>query len=394
MDGEATAEPRSAGRSRIQERNRALILEAGLAVFSSMGFSGATLDRIAKAARLSKPNLLYYFPSKEAIHLALLENLLDAWLAPLRALDPEGEPVEEVLAYVRRKLELARDFPRESRLFANEVLRGRAAPGEVLGGELAALVEDKSASCGAGWTKGARPRAARAPVFSIWALTQHYADFDAQVRAVLGEGRDPFAEAGPFLETLFRRSSRPDAREPRAGRRIAEACAARYERGRTAGPQMAMSDSDDPNGGAPAPASTGRGRRRRVAPRRRAVPSLPTPGQHHTGSLWKLTLGSVGRRLRRHRHLAHLRDARVPPRHRERRAGRSSGEVIGVISLLIWSLIVVVTFKYFTFVLRADNRGRGGTLSLVALVQQALGRRPAWLLGSGMVGLALFSATR
>jgi TetR/AcrR family transcriptional regulator len=64
-------------------------------------------------------------------------------------------------------------------------------------------------------------RLARVPpehlVFSIWALTPHYADFDTQVRAVLGEGRDPFAEAGPFLETLFRRSSRLDAGGTRGG---------------------------------------------------------------------------------------------------------------------------------------------------------------------------------
>jgi TetR/AcrR family transcriptional regulator len=209
MDGD-TAEEKAPGRTRIQERNRALILEAGLAVFAAQGFRGATLDGIAKAARLSKPNLLYYFPSKEAIHLALLEGLLDAWLAPLRRLDPEGEPVAEVLAYVRRKLELARDFPRESRLFANEVLRGAPHLTEVLGGELARLVEDKAAVLERWMDEG---RIARVPakhlVFSIWALTQHYADFDAQVRAVLGEGRDPFAEAGPFLDTLFRRLLAP-----------------------------------------------------------------------------------------------------------------------------------------------------------------------------------------
>lgn len=210
MDGEDTVEARGTGRTRIQERNRSAILEAGLAVFSAMGFSGATLDRIAREARLSKPNLLYYFPSKEAIHLALLEGLLDAWLDPLRALDPRGEPVEEVLAYVRRKLELARDFPRESRLFANEVLRGAPHLGEVLGGELAALVEEKALVLERWMAQG---RLARVPpkhlVFSIWALTQHYADFDTQVRAVLGKGRDPFAEAGPFLDTLFRRLLAP-----------------------------------------------------------------------------------------------------------------------------------------------------------------------------------------
>lgn len=213
MAQDATPDDRprpNGGRTRIQEKNRAAILEAGLAVFSSRGFRGATLDGIAREARLSKPNLLYYFPSKEAIHLALLEGLLDAWLDPLRSLDPDGEPVEEVLAYVRRKLELARDFPRESRLFANEVLRGAPHLSEVLGGELARLVEEKAAVL-EGWM--ADGRLARVPpkhlVFSIWALTQHYADFDAQVRAVLGEGHDPFAEAGPFLDTLFRRLLAP-----------------------------------------------------------------------------------------------------------------------------------------------------------------------------------------
>ena len=121
-----------------------------------------------------------------------------------------GEPVEEVLAYVRRKLELSRDFPRESRLFANEVLRGAPHLTEVLGGELAALVDEKAAILGRWMDEG---RLARLPpehlVFSIWALTQHYADFDTQVRAVLGDGRDPFAEAGPFLDLLFRRLLAP-----------------------------------------------------------------------------------------------------------------------------------------------------------------------------------------
>ncbi|NAZ37683.1 TetR family transcriptional regulator C-terminal domain-containing protein [Rubellimicrobium sp. CFH 75288] len=200
----------AAPRTRTQTRNRAAILEAGLEVFSEKGFRGATLEEIARRARLSKPNLLYYYPSKEAVHLALLENLLDAWLAPLVALDPAGDPVEEVLLYLRRKLALSRDYPRESRLFAGEILRGAPHLGPVLGGRLATLVADKAAVL-RGWMD--QGRLARLPpehlIFSIWALTQHYADFDVQVRAVLGAGRDPYAEAGPFLETLFRRLLAP-----------------------------------------------------------------------------------------------------------------------------------------------------------------------------------------
>ncbi|MFM7654066.1 MAG: TetR family transcriptional regulator C-terminal domain-containing protein [Paracoccaceae bacterium] len=197
-------------RTRIQARNSAAILDAALDVFSLHGFRGATLDQIAEVAGLSKPNLLYYFPSKEAVHTALLSRLLDTWLDPLRALDPAGDPTVEIMAYVRRKLELSRDFPRESRLFANEILQGAPRIMAAIEGDLKHLVDDKVAVM-RGWMD--QGRIARLDpyhlIFSIWALTQHYADFDVQVRAVLGEGHDPFAEAGDFLDTLFGRLLKP-----------------------------------------------------------------------------------------------------------------------------------------------------------------------------------------
>lgn len=136
---------RGTPRTRIQEKNRSTILEAGLDVFSQFGFRGSTLDQIAEAAGLSKPNLLYYFPSKEAIHVELLEGLLDTWLDPLKTMDPEGDPVEEILAYVHRKIEMARDYPRESRLFANEILQGAPRIMQDLTGDLKELVDDKTA---------------------------------------------------------------------------------------------------------------------------------------------------------------------------------------------------------------------------------------------------------
>lgn len=197
-------------RTRIQRKNRKAILDAALDVFASQGFRGATLDQIALEAGLSKPNLLYYFPSKEAIHVALLSKLMDAWLDPLRALDPEGEPQAELLAYVRRKLEMSRDFPRESRLFANEILQGAPRMGPALGTELKALVDEKAKVIEA-WSRAGRiaPVDPHHLIFAVWALTQHYADFDVQVRAVLGNDRDPVAEAERFLDTLFTRLLTP-----------------------------------------------------------------------------------------------------------------------------------------------------------------------------------------
>ncbi|WP_102107130.1 TetR family transcriptional regulator C-terminal domain-containing protein [Oceaniglobus roseus] len=199
------------GPTRIQRRNTSLILEAALEVFSSQGFGGATLDQIARHAGLSKPNLLYYFASKEAIHAALLDGLLETWLDPLRALDPAGEPVDEIVAYVLRKLEMSREFPRESRLFANEILQGAPRIGGMITGELKRLVDEKAALI-ASWQAAGRV-AQLDPhhlIFSIWATTQHYADFDVQVRGILDPAGDAhFARAAVFLEQLFRGALMP-----------------------------------------------------------------------------------------------------------------------------------------------------------------------------------------
>ncbi|WP_116133218.1 TetR family transcriptional regulator C-terminal domain-containing protein [Tropicimonas sp. IMCC34043] len=198
-------------RTRIQRKNREAILDAALDVFSTDGFRGATVDRIAQAAGLSKPNLLYYFPSKEAIHLALLSGLLDRWLAPLQALDPTGDPVEEILRYVRRKLEISREMPRESRLFANEILQGARHLQPTLETVLKPLVDEQAAVI-EGWMREGRIATLNPYhlIFSIWSLTQHYADFDVQIRTVLGEAEgDPFPEAQRYLVTLFTRMLKP-----------------------------------------------------------------------------------------------------------------------------------------------------------------------------------------
>lgn len=196
--------------SRIQKKNRDAILTAALQEFSAQGYAGTTIDRIAEAAGLSKPNVLYYFQSKEAIHRELLQALLDLWLAPLREIRAEGDPLDQILAYARRKLEMSRDYPRESRLFANEVLQGAPRLTPILGGALRELVDEKSALIET-WARQGRiaPIDPHHLLFSIWALTQHYADFEVQVRAVLGNGHDPYAEAGVFLDQLYRKLLAP-----------------------------------------------------------------------------------------------------------------------------------------------------------------------------------------
>lgn len=202
-------------RTRIQREKQDQILAAALEVFSREGFRGATIDQIAEAAGMSKPNLLYYFPRKEEIHKRLIAELLTRWLAPLEEMDADGDPIPEIRSYIRRKLEMARDYPRESRLFANEILQGAPRIYDLLAVDLKNLVDEKAKVLLSWMDQGKIVRTDPYHlIFAIWATTQHYADFDAQVQAVLGQdrgGEARFEDAARFLENLFMHGLVPKA---------------------------------------------------------------------------------------------------------------------------------------------------------------------------------------
>lgn len=180
-------------------------MEAALEVFSVQGFRGSTIDQIAETAGMSKPNLLYYFPNKESIHRELLTRLLSTWLLPLEIMDPGGDPKVELGRYIQRKLEMARLYPRESRLFANEVLRGAPHIQNEMNEDLKNLVANKAQIINDWIAQGKMaPCNPYHLIFAIWATTQHYADFDAQIRVILGEQYDQrFEDANQFLGGLF-----------------------------------------------------------------------------------------------------------------------------------------------------------------------------------------------
>jgi TetR/AcrR family transcriptional regulator len=204
-DGARAAKTRK--RTRIQAANEERILDAGLEVFSTYGFRGATVDQIAALAGMTKPNLLYYFRRKRDIYLAVLNRTHEMWLQPLEHLDASGDPADEIKAYIDRKLELSRDNPEASRLFAMEIIQGAPILGEVLEGRLRKLVDEKAAIIRR-WVAEGR-MAAVDPyhfIFMIWATTQHYADFEVQIRAILGQRVERpahFDLAKATLERIF-----------------------------------------------------------------------------------------------------------------------------------------------------------------------------------------------
>lgn len=163
------------------------ILEAGLELFSQYGIHGTSIERVAERAEVSKTNLLYYYPSKEALYVAVLKQILDIWLAPLRAFREDLEPLVAIGEYIRLKLEVSRDFPQASRLFCLEMLQGAPLLKEELTGGLKTLVEDKSEII-AGWVASGKLANVDPHhlIFMLWATTQHYADFASQVEAVTG----------------------------------------------------------------------------------------------------------------------------------------------------------------------------------------------------------------
>ena len=194
-------------RSRIQVAKRALIMDAALAVFSSDGYGGATIDRIAAQAGMSKPNLLYYFRSKEDIYKEVLERTVEAWLEPMKRIDPNGDPASELRRYIIQKIKMSEESKEASRLFASEIGRGAPLLKPFLETRLRSLV-DNEAQILRGWMEAGKLRVVDPYhlIFVIWATTQHYADFEVQIGAILGDAakdEDFYDKAGDAVLSII-----------------------------------------------------------------------------------------------------------------------------------------------------------------------------------------------
>lgn len=200
------------GFSRIQLKRRAEILEAALENFSLSGYRGASINEIAKSAGMSTPRLLYYFSDKQALYDELLKATLLLWMEPLAMLRDSDAPVEEICAYVRRKLVMSQEHPRESRLFAGAVLFGVQRVGAEVFQPLRKVFDAKILLLQKWMQEGAI--AQQDPhhlIYSIWSTTQHYADFETQI-SQLSPQKLPtlYADAEAFLLPMYRKLLTPD----------------------------------------------------------------------------------------------------------------------------------------------------------------------------------------
>lgn len=191
--------------SSIRERNKALILRAASEEFADKGFAAAKTHDIASKAGVPKPNVYYYFKSKENLYREVLESIIGPILQASTPFDPAGEPQEVLGAYIRSKIHISRDLPFASKVFASEIMHGAphlsADQVEQLNAQARHNIE-----CLQTWID----RGQIAPVdphhlmFSIWAATQTYADFDWQIASITGKAKLDESDYQAAIHTITR----------------------------------------------------------------------------------------------------------------------------------------------------------------------------------------------
>lgn len=199
-----TAEHKSPRRSSNRRALEQRILDAAEITFAEQGFNGASLETIAEKAGLSKQNMLYYFPSKESLYQNVLKHILDLWIEKMTLMEQNGDtPAVMLENYIRGKLEISRVRPYGSRVFANEVISGASHLQIYLKNDLLPQLEADLELVRTWIANGEMdPVDPEHLFFTIWASTQTYADFSAQISLALGKNaldEEDFQKAGNFL---------------------------------------------------------------------------------------------------------------------------------------------------------------------------------------------------
>jgi len=191
--------------SSIRERNKELILRAASEEFAEKGFAASKTSDIAERAGLPKPNVYYYFKSKENLYREVLESIVEPLLEASAPFNQPGQPAEVLRAYIRTKIRISREHACASKVFANEIMHG--APH--LSAERTAQLNAQAAhniACIQSWIdQGLMAKVdPHHLLFSIWAATQTYADFDWQISTVTGKASLDDADYEAAADTIIR----------------------------------------------------------------------------------------------------------------------------------------------------------------------------------------------
>jgi TetR/AcrR family transcriptional regulator len=177
----------------IREANEALILRAAEKQFALHGFRGTTTEGIANEAGLPKANVHYYFKTKANLYRQVLKGILEDWMDAAAAFEADDDPQRALTLYITAKMQFSRQRPYGSRVWASEIMRGAPVMERFLGTTLKTWVNARVRTIRS-WISAGKIRAVdpESLLYMIWAVTQHYADFERQI-AILNGG-DAFDE--------------------------------------------------------------------------------------------------------------------------------------------------------------------------------------------------------
>ena len=189
----------------IRERNKELILRAASEEFADKGFAATKTSDIAAKAGLPKPNVYYYFKSKENLYREVLESIIEPLLAASSPFNQPGHPSEVLTAYIRSKIRISRELPHASKVFASEIMHGAPHLSPKQTEQLNAQAKHNIACIQRWIDQGMMAKVdPHHLLFSIWAATQTYADFDWQISSVTGKTTLDDADYEAAAQTIIR----------------------------------------------------------------------------------------------------------------------------------------------------------------------------------------------
>ncbi|MEH6471427.1 MAG: TetR/AcrR family transcriptional regulator [Halopseudomonas sp.] len=192
--------------AKIRDRNKELIIQAASEIFAKRGFAATKTVDIANLAGLPKPNVYYYFKSKENLYHRVLESIVEPLLQATDPLYANDDPRVALKAYIRTKIRISQEHPHASKVFASEIMHGAPHLPDEIKQQLMEQTHRSTARIQSWIEQGLM-----APIdphhlqFMIWASTQTYADFDWQIAAVTGKDSltdDDYDAAAGLIEQL------------------------------------------------------------------------------------------------------------------------------------------------------------------------------------------------
>lgn len=192
----------------IRKKNQTLILSAAADEFVKHGFKGTSVQAIADRVQLPKANILYYFKSKTGLYKALLSDILDMWNEGFTDSDIEQEPAQVISNYITEKMRYSRSHPKESKIFAMEIIQGAPIIRDVIERPMIGWTKEKSNVIQSWIEQGKlKPIEPLYLLFMIWGTTQFYADFDTEIGLLKGRQLtdEEFNQAQAFtVETILK----------------------------------------------------------------------------------------------------------------------------------------------------------------------------------------------